>query len=519
MEHDNICKVIHYNTPANFKTLINIGYSEGAFSMRLKKSVYFILLILFIPVFVPIKNVESKPRAVAMIVEGNYGYIMLLDDVGLYIVNLSDPSNPEFVSHLKLAGYSVSDMCVDNNYVYISCQLDYNPAQFAVHIIDVSTPEEPELVKTYVHSTQYFAYEICASNDLLFLVVNDILRIVDVSTPSTPFEIGFYSSHSVYGIYVDGNRAYITCGDDGLKILDINTPNSPTLLGEYIASTFYSLYVDGNYAFTDLSGTVYRFDVTNPAAIIPAGNYAMDYYATIRVSDSFLYYIQSSSLHIIDFTTVSPSLESSYYIGYGYYNFDVHGNYVYCLSEEIKIIDTSDTSDPIDVGSFKLWFPSIRTRNIILGAVALTIVATMIGLIVWRRDKIKANLERSRAQRVKTTPGKMHKAVKISLIASVAFFVASIVTIIGVQSWDFWTGIPICLSLGPISIAVLCLGPLITWVVVQAKKKSAVPPAVISPSPPTEVKREKQEGKVFCPSCGVQNNAEWKHCSKCGYKL
>lgn len=486
--------------------------------MRIRKSALLVILVLLIPVLVQVNKVESKPRAIEMIVEGDYGYIMMLDDVGLYIVNLSDPSNPEFVSHLKLAGYSVSDMCVDNNYVYISCQLDYDPAQFAVHIIDVSTPEEPELVKTYVHSTQYFAYKISASNDLLFLVVNDILRIIDVSTPSSPFEVGFYSSHTVYSIFVDGNRAYIACGDAGLVILDITTPSSPSVLGGFYDS-FYVLYVDGNYAFLPVSGTVFRLDVTNPAAIISAGNYTLDYSVDIRVSDGFLFYL-TSSLHIVDFTTSSPSLESSYFLGYNYfYNFDVHGNYVYCLSDEIIIIDISDTSNPVEVELFKFWFPSIRTRNIILGAVALTIVATMIGLIVWRRDKIKASFERSRAQRVRTTPGKMHKAVKISLIASVAFFVASLAIIIGVQSWDFWTGFPICISLGPISLAVLCLAPLITWVVVQAKKKQTTPSPVVSTEPISEVVEEKQDDMVFCPSCGKQISVEYKHCPKCGYNL
>ena len=494
---------------------------EGAIPMRIRKSALLVILVLIIPVIIQVNKVESKPRAVEMIVEGDYGYIMLLNDVGLYIVNLSDPNKPEYVSHLKLAGYSVSDMCVDNNYVYISCRLDYDPAQYAVHIIDVSTPEEPELVKTYMHSTQYFAYEIFASNDMLFLVKNNILRIIDISTPSTPFELGFYSSHSVYDIFVDGNRAYITCGDDGLKILDITTPSSPVVLGGYVYDSFYSLYVDGNYAFLPVSSTVFRLDVTNPAAIVSAGNYALDYYlGDVRVSDGFLFYITSSTLHIVDFTTASPSLESSYFIGYTYlYNFDVHGNYVYCLSEEIIIIDISDTSNPAEVGLFKLWFPSIRTRNIILGAVALTIVATMIGLIVWRRDKIKERIEQNRVKRETGPPPKIHRAIKISLISSAGVCLISIALWIGLCAWNVWVGLILLYTLLPGACLFSLITIITTVIVTSAKKKQKITPTEISTEVPSEVVLEKKEGMIFCPSCGKQIGAEYKHCPKCGYKL
>jgi len=497
---------------------------EGTIPVKLNKSTLLLMLVVLIPLFTSVRNVEAKPRAVKLIVEGDLGYIMLLDDPGLYIVNLSDPSNPEFVSYMKLAGYSVSEMIVDSDYVYISCQLDYNPMQFAVHIIDVSTPKEPELVKTYVHSTQYFAHNIFVTNNLLFLVVNDMLKIVDVSSPSTPYELGFYSAHSVFDVFVVGNKAYITCGDDGLKILDISTPSSPSLLGGYLSDNYYSLLVDGNYAFIPIATTVYRLDVTNPAAINYAGSFDRGSYANFLVVNGFLYYVMYGTLFIVEFTTISPSIVGNHVFTQSYYYFDVQGDYVYCIEEEIEIVDISDKSDPVYVGTFKLWFPHLRTRNIIIGAIPLVIVSTIIALIVWRRDNIKDRLERSRAQRattlgITTTHGKMHKAVKISLIASVASFVASLAIIIGVQSWDFWTGIPICLSLGPISIAVLCLAPLITWVVVQVKKKQTTPTPVVSTEQITEVAEEKQEGMVFCPSCGKQISAEYKHCPKCGYKL
>jgi len=51
---------------------------EGAIPMRIRKSALLVILVLIIPVIIQVNKVESKPRAVEMIVEGDYGYIMLL---------------------------------------------------------------------------------------------------------------------------------------------------------------------------------------------------------------------------------------------------------------------------------------------------------------------------------------------------------------------------------------------------------------------------------------------------------
>jgi len=46
------------------------------------------------------------------------------------------------------------------------------------------------------------------------------LRIIDISNPAAPMEVGFFDTGSgAYGVYVSGSYAYVADGDDGLYII------------------------------------------------------------------------------------------------------------------------------------------------------------------------------------------------------------------------------------------------------------------------------------------------------------
>lgn len=497
---------------------------EGATPLKNRKSALLLILVVIVPLFASVRNVESKARATDICVVGNYAYILLYDDVGLYIVDLSDKSKPKFVSHLKLDAYSCIDIVVDDNYAYISVQSEISPAKFEIYIVDISTPEEPVQVGSYVYSTQYFSSDMFISDNILYLVVYYVLKIINVANPGSPVLLKEESTWTIYGVYIVGNTAFVTVGDTGIKAMDVSTPSSPVLISELTNVEGYGICVDGSYAFLHSTSNIFRVNVANPAAMSKSGTYTNSYFSQFTVSNGILYIIQSSLLHTIDFTTTLPYPLDIYNIGGSYYTMHASDNYVYLSLYDLIILDVTNPNSPNLVSQTKITLPGVLVRNIILGVVALLILLSSIGVIIWRKDQIKERMERIRAQRVITTQGKiqtgkMHRAVKISLIVSVSFFVASIATIIGVQSWDFWTGFPICLSLGPISIGVLCLAPLITWIIVQAKKKPTMPSTDISAKRLSEVAEERQEGMIFCPSCGKEISAEYKHCPKCGHKI
>jgi hypothetical protein len=58
--------------------------------------------------------------------------------------------------------------------------------------------------------------------------------VVDVSTPSSPTEVGFYDTPGyANGVAVTGSYAYVADGSAGLRVVDVSTPSGPTEVGFY----------------------------------------------------------------------------------------------------------------------------------------------------------------------------------------------------------------------------------------------------------------------------------------------
>jgi len=106
--------------------------------------------------------------------------------------------------------------------------------------------------------------------------------------------------------------------------------------------------------------------------------------------------------------------------------------------------------------------------------------------------------------------------VKIVLIISIVLLVVSI-TVFAASFDRSMTGCFVSLFMMPISCILVFVSSLVyKYMVVDSIQ---APPSDISTKRLSEVAQERQDGIVFCSSCGVQNNVEWKHCSKCGFKL
>jgi hypothetical protein len=60
------------------------------------------------------------------------------------------------------------------------------------------------------------------------------LRVVDVSTPANPTEVGFYDTpRSAYGVAVSGSTVYVADWSRGLRVVDVSTPANPTEVGYF----------------------------------------------------------------------------------------------------------------------------------------------------------------------------------------------------------------------------------------------------------------------------------------------
>jgi len=218
----------------------------------------------------------------------------------------------------------------------------------------------PILVSSY--NLSYNVYDISLSGNYLFLATKSGLRIIDISNPSSPYEVascdtGFY----VDDVHVQDNYAYIVCSnkstwDDFLKIVDISNPTTPAIVG--VCSLNYDgddVFVSGQYAYiTRWCDYSYRplqiFDISNPSNPYLVGwidEYDTKYLTDISIHSGYAYALGNGSLRIIDVSNPSTPHTIAEIDEYGNRIF-IEDNFVY--TNRGSIIDISTPQSPQLIG-------------------------------------------------------------------------------------------------------------------------------------------------------------------------
>jgi|GEM_PF-2888022 len=219
----------------------------------------------------------STDAALGVAVEGDYVY--LADgNSGLRVINIVNPVAPLEVGVYNTAGYS-RDVVVSGNYAYVA------DSHNGVVVVDISTPASPIEVGAY--NTIGSAFGVDVAGQYLYVAdYNAGLRVFDISDPTEPQYLGYYlapdddyhydSDPVAQRVLVEGDFAYVAYGIAGLRIVDISTPSSPVEAGYYYSDgVAYDVCLMGdeiilaeNYFLTSLTYTnwpgPYEFNLISP---------------------------------------------------------------------------------------------------------------------------------------------------------------------------------------------------------------------------------------------------------------
>jgi hypothetical protein len=147
-----------------------------------------ILTILLFMLFVPpcfaqtyIDRAGAYPTTASswVVIDSNYAYV--IDSTNLLILNIADRTNPIFAGSLSIPGQP-HRMDVKNGYAYLAA------GDSGLQIVDATNPSNPHIVGTY--STEEPSLDIVADNNYAYLLDFSHMRILDISNPTMPNELG-----------------------------------------------------------------------------------------------------------------------------------------------------------------------------------------------------------------------------------------------------------------------------------------------------------------------------------------
>lgn len=194
---------------------------------------------------------------------GNYAFIACWWD-GFRVVDFSNPDSPSLVAHAfgwvnnnSIPGEEycfVQALDTQGDFLYL---IDYLPFEDqdtkGLYVFDISDPTQPQFVSRYAGLFSQ-GYDVEVQGNYAYVSdKNGGLEVIDVSDPFNPATTGYvYLPDVGYSVDVDGSFAYVAnyiLG--GVQALDISNPSDPQISGYYYRSGCFALgaTVEGSYVY------------------------------------------------------------------------------------------------------------------------------------------------------------------------------------------------------------------------------------------------------------------------------
>jgi len=288
-----------------------------------------------------------------VIVEQRTAYIAAHSS-GLYIVSASEASAP------RVAGsYAVLPMLsagvAHHQYAYF-CSGN------GIGILDISFPAHARQIGSCTLPSWAFSIALDPAAAHAYVSAYDAgLRIVDMSIPSAPYEIGRLDTRPgvAMGVALAGHYAYVGNYTEGLRIVDISDPKRPVEVGSLATpAVAMNIAVQGSLAYVTTGGAGLRVvDISDPRHPIEVGVYEPEAaIQDVAVAGHYAYLTDYfAGLDIVDISDPAhPQRVGRYALGTGANGLAVCGNHAYVANgfAGLAVIDVSDPASPVWTGGY-----------------------------------------------------------------------------------------------------------------------------------------------------------------------
>tara|TARA_R110002072_G_scaffold42064_22_gene119148 strand:- start:35472 stop:37358 length:1887 start_codon:yes stop_codon:yes gene_type:complete len=322
------------------------------------------------------------------------GFISTRSDK-VYIVDLSDPSNPEIASVIEDGQAVRSRFFVDGSTLY-TADRDEN-----IHIYDISDIEQPILydqLNTPANVLKLFIEDNClyilGNNrgiqvlevsdptnaeligsinidgypDTAFVKDNHIyapleskeLAIFDVSTPTTPVAATFPGPHGAWDVCLTDEMAY-TVNDTGLHVFDISNQLDPQYLGSYETnSRAWDVEVVEEIAYISVQDTgLVVLDVSDPSSIVRLGWYSKINPIRLKIINDLVMLESDQGIELISVQDPAFPRLFSIYREHSIYGFDLYQGYLIVATgnDGLSVVSIENPFGPQEIAhvDMKAW--------------------------------------------------------------------------------------------------------------------------------------------------------------------
>jgi len=189
---------------------------------------------------------------------------------GFFQVDVSDPSDPVLMSFLATP-HPARALWVTQANAFIGLADPTEPTNGTLLVVDIRDPETPREIARLPISG--WPEEMTGDGDLIWLLdLGAAARAIDIEDPAFPEELAMIEGN-IRDLDVDGEILYLAeWGDDrndALRILDVTDPTAPIELGDYRATRPRKVEIFGPVAFlasapSESSIRIELIDVTQP---------------------------------------------------------------------------------------------------------------------------------------------------------------------------------------------------------------------------------------------------------------
>lgn len=167
----------------------------------------------------------------------------------------------------------------------------------------------------------------------------------------------------VYGVTMRDDVAFLACGSEGLRIVDLSNPALPIDLGHFASGGAYAVTLAGDYAVVGGSQSAIIVNISDLTRPFETSRVSTANYVTkIQIVGNRVFVAAANGIVFADITNPAEPLVLWSTAEYGAADLEAHGNLVYaaCTYRGLVVLDITDITDPQEVGNVQVGWEYVN---------------------------------------------------------------------------------------------------------------------------------------------------------------